>query len=211
MAARGGLATIVIAVVTAAVSLAILATDNLSGMAIAGGFIPLRFDGGVAPADHYFAVPAWLTPLTATLIHGGIAHLALNLVIFVYCGLIAERAIGAGGILVLYLVGAYAAGLGHWAFEPASPMPMIGASGAISAVVGAYALLFGRQRTRAIGPLSAGFVHVAWLAIAWIGIQLLIGVAGIAGGAIAIGAHIGGFLAGLALARPLLLWRYRSA
>ena len=66
MAARGGLATIVIAVVTAAVSLAILATDNLSGMAIAGGFIPLRFDGGTVPADHYFAVPAWLTPLTAT-------------------------------------------------------------------------------------------------------------------------------------------------
>ena len=206
-----GWATIAIAVATAVVSLAILATDHLPSLAISGGFIPLRMDGGVVPPDHYFAVPAWLTPLSATFIHGGIAHLALNLVMLVYCGLIAERAIGVIGIGILYVVGAYAAALGHWAFEPGSAMPMIGASGAISAVVGAYALLFGERRTRAFGPLSAGFVHVAWLAAAWIGIQLLIGVAGMAGGAIAIGAHIGGFLAGLALARPLLLWRYRHA
>ena len=85
-------------------------------------------------------MPAWLTPLTATLIHGGIAHLALNLVMLVYCGLFAERALGAAGVVILYIVGAYAAALGHWAFEPGSSMPMIGASGAISAVVGAYAV-----------------------------------------------------------------------
>ena len=55
-------------------------------------------------------------------------------------------------------------------------------------------------------------MHVVWLAAAWIGIQLMIGVAGLGGATrIAIGAHIGGFLAGLALARPLLLWRYRGA
>ena len=89
---------------------------------------------------------------------------------------------------------------------------MIGASGALSAVVGAYALLFGQSRARAIGQFSAGVVHVVWLAAAWIGIQLMIGVAGLGGfGTIAIGAHIGGFLAGLAMARPLLLWRYRHA
>jgi membrane associated rhomboid family serine protease len=53
---------------------------------------------------------------------------------------------------------------------------------------------------------------VLWLAAAWIGVQLLTGLAGLGGGPlVAIGAHIGGFLAGLALARPLLLWRYRKA
>ena len=64
--------------------------------------------------------------------------------------------------------------------------------------------------------MPAGVVHVVWLAAAWIGIQLLMGLAGFgssvgANGPIAIGAHIGGFLAGLVLARPLLLWRYRAA
>ncbi|RZM08071.1 MAG: rhomboid family intramembrane serine protease, partial [Sphingomonas sp.] len=49
------------------------------------------------------------------------------------------------------------------------------------------------------------------LAAAWIGIQLLMGIAGLGGLTIAIGAHIGGFLAGLVLARPLLAWRYRGA
>lgn len=163
------------------------------------------------PADHAFLVPAWLTPLSATLIHGGLAHLALNLVMFVYCGQLAERTLGATGIVSLYVVGAYAAALGHWAFEPGSAVPMIGASGAISAVVAAYALLYGERRARGIGPIPAGVVHVAWLAAAWVGIQLLVGVAGVGGVTIAVGAHIGGFIAGLALARPLLLWRYRAA
>ena len=53
---------------------------------------------------------------------------------------------------------------------------------------------------------------MVWLAVAWISIQLLIGVAGMGGGPlIAIGAHIGGFIAGLVLTRPLLLWHYRNA
>ena len=89
---------------------------------------------------------------------------------------------------------------------------MIGASGAISAIVGAYALLFGRLRaTKGVAGLSAEFTHVLWLAAGWIGIQLLIGYAGMGMGAIAVAAHIGGFIAGLVFARPLLLWRYRNA
>ena len=86
-----------------------------------------------------------------------------------------------------------------------SPVPMIGASGAISAIVGAYALLFGERRARRIGPVPADVVHIAWLAAAWVGIQLLIGAAGMGDVTVAIGAHIGGFAAGLVLARPLLL------
>ncbi len=119
--------------------------------------------------------------------------------------------LGAGPVVVLYVVGGYAAAAAQWAVDPGSTVPIIGASGAISALVAAYARLFGERRAGAIGPFSADVVHVAWLAAAWVGIQLLMGIAGLGGLAIAIWAHIGGFLAGLVLAHPLLRWRYRHA
>lgn len=190
----------------------ILLTGHLPWGAIELGFIPLRVTATVEAADHAFMIPAWLTPLTATLVHGGIAHIAFNLVMLVYCGQATERVVGPYGIALLYGAGAYFAAFGQWVMGPSLMMPMIGASGAISAIVGAYALLFGQRRARAIGPIPGDIVHIVWLAVAWIGIQLLIGFAGMGlGGTIAIGAHIGGFVVGLALARPLLLWRYRRA
>lgn len=202
-------ATIFLAALTAAASLLILAADQVAPAAIQGGFIPLRLlvDGG----PHDFLVPAFLTPLSATLVHGGLAHLALNLAMFAFCGVQVERVLGSWAILILYVVGAYAAAAGHYAIVAASQVPMIGASGAISAVIAAYAMLFGQRRTQG-GGARAEVLHVVWLAAAWIGIQLLIGFAGLGGlGSIAIGAHIGGFIAGLALTRPLLRWRYRHA
>jgi membrane associated rhomboid family serine protease len=182
---------------------------GLTRGAIEGGFIPARL--GEAMVGQSFLLPVWVTPLSATLIHGGLAHLALNLVMFVFCGRQVERALGAGPLVLLYVVGAYAAALGQWAFGPDAMVPMIGASGAISAIIAAYALLYGERRSRRLGPLSADLVHALWLGATWVGIQLLMGIAGIGGVSIAIGAHIGGFLAGLVLARPLLLWRYRHA
>ena len=204
-------ATVVIAAATVLVSALLILTGMLSQAAIGAGFIPLRVDGAVLPSGLSVAVPLWLTPLTATLIHGGWAHLAFNLLMFVFCGRETERAVGAGGIVVLYIFGAYAAAAMQWVFSPASALPMIGASGAISAVVGAYAVLFGKRRTKRMGPVPAHIIHIVWLAAAWIGIQLLIGFAGMGGVTVAIGAHIGGFVAGLVLARPLLGWRYRRA
>jgi len=164
-----------------------------------------------APHD-IIMLPFWLTPLSATLVHGGFVHLAFNMVMLVYCGRMLERALGWQGIALLYLVGAYAGAAGHWAFGPMSAAPMIGASGAISAILAAYAMLFAERPVAAIGPIPSRVVRVVWLAAGWIAIQLLIGFAsGADGQGIAIGAHIGGFAAGLALARPLLLWRYRNA
>lgn len=177
--------------------------------AMQGGFIPARIVG--VTADHAFLVPALLTPLTATLVHGGFAHLAFNLVMLVFCGAAVERVVGSAGVVILYLIGAFAGAAGQWVFEPGSSVPMIGASGAISAIVGAYALLFGERRAQRWGPVPGDVLHVLWLAAAWIGIQFLVGLAGMGGVTVAIGAHIGGFVAGLILARPLLLWRYRGA
>src|SRR5439155_3650870 len=104
------------------------------------GFIPARFSGLVNVA---LAVPTFLTPLTATLVHSGLVHLGFNLLIFLWCGAQVERVLGKSGLIMLYLVGAYASALLQWAVSPTSAVPMIGASGAISAVIGAFALSFG--------------------------------------------------------------------
>lgn len=209
-------ATVVVVAATVAVSLALIVSGMLPVVSLGGGMIAARFAGAALPADLAMQVPVWLTPLSSTLIHAGLAHLALNLVMLAYCGARIERTLGSGALVAMYVVGAYAAALGQWLLAPHSIVPVIGASGAISAVVGAYALLFGQRRASSIGPISGEVVHIVWLAAAWVGIQALIGVAGMsvpgAGGAsIAVGAHVGGFVAGLALARPLLRWHYRDA
>jgi membrane associated rhomboid family serine protease len=186
--------------------------------ALAGGFIPARISGVALPADMAAAIdrigalPAWLTPLSATLVHGGAIHILFNMLMLGFCGRFVEVALGGRGLVVLYLLGAYAAAAGQYLWSPDSPIAMIGASGAASAVLGAYALLYGQRRTTFANRTLNMLANVLWLAVAWIGVQLLIGVAShSAGPAIAIFAHIGGFLAGLALARPLLLWKYRGA
>lgn len=204
-------ATHIIAALTVAVSAGLIVFADLDSAAVAAGFVPARLSFPDVPWMAGLSVPALLTPLTATLIHGGWVHLLFNMVMLVYCGREAERPLGSGGIVLLYLVGAYAAAAGQWAQAPAGTTPMIGASGAISAIVAAYALLYGRNRARAIGPIPAWVIHSLWLAAAWIGINLLIDYAMPGGTTVAIGAHIGGFLAGLVLARPILLWRYRHA
>lgn len=175
--------------------------------AVEGGFIPARMAGGAG-----FAVPFWLTPLTATLVHGGALHIALNMVMLIYCGRDVEVVLGWKPFALLYILGAYAAAAGQLLADPASEVPMVGASGAISAVLAVYALLFSRNEVPRLGPVPAHWVRAIWLAAAWTGVQWLIGLAGAGSGyAIATAAHVGGFLAGLLLARPLLSWRYRAA
>ncbi|GGB34479.1 rhomboid family intramembrane serine protease [Sphingomonas metalli] len=201
---------VAIAGATAIVSILLILTGLVPWAAATGGFIPVRLLAAVGESDPV-AVPNALTPLTATLIHGGFAHLALNLVVLCFCGPRLERALGGGSTALVYVLGAYAAAAAQYGTDPASSVPMIGASGAIAAVIGAYAILFAERRPRGWGPVSSHVLHVLWLAAAWIGIQLLTGLAGLGGLNIAIGAHIGGFVVGLILARPLLRWRYRRA
>lgn len=183
-------------------------------LAALAGFIPARFSLDLVIPD---AVPAVFTPLTATLVHAGIVHLTFNLLMIGFCGRYVEASLGAAGFLTLYLVGACAAAGAQYLVAPQSVSPMIGASGAGSAVLAAYALLYGQNRVKGWGPGSARILNILWLAGAWIGLQALLGFStgglpGVpAGGAIATAAHVGGFLAGLLLARPLLKLRYRSA
>ncbi|WP_257538348.1 rhomboid family intramembrane serine protease [Sphingobium sp. CFD-1] len=202
-----------IAAITFAAFLLLYLTGQVDNAAIMGGFIPARI-GDSHLLDGIWAVPAWLTPLSCTLIHAGWLHIGFNLLMLVFCGRQVEHVLDRWGTLILYVAGAYGATLVQWAVDPGTTNPMVGASGAISAVVATYSLLYSQQNVRRIGPFSANMVRVLWLAAGWIAIQLMIGIATAGGmgdlGQIAVAAHIGGFLVGLALTRPLLRWRFRK-
>lgn len=200
--------TVTLAVVTVASFVLLTAMGKLQVAAAVGGFIPARMSG----LQVIGALPVWLTPLSAALVHGGAIHIGFNLLMLLFCGKEVEVALGRAGVVALYVVGAYAAAAAQYAAGPHSAVPMVGASGAISALVGAYAMLYGQRRPSKFSPEVARWIHIAWLAAAWVIVQLLLGLASRTEGmAIASAAHIGGFLAGLVLARPLLRWRYRKA
>jgi len=200
--------TTTIAVVTIASFVLLNAIGKADVAAAVGGFIPARLSGLTVIG----ALPIWLTPLSATLLHGGAIHIGFNLLMLFYCGREDEVAIGPAGVISLYVLGAYAAAAAQYVAGPHSPVPMIGASGAISALVGAYAMLYGQRRPSKYPPNVARWLHIAWLAVAWIAVQLMLGlVSSTKAMPIATAAHIGGFIAGLVLARPMLAWRYRKA
>jgi membrane associated rhomboid family serine protease len=174
------------------------------------GFIPARLSGMEVP---WTAVPVFLTPLTATLVHAiSPLHVGFNVLILLWCGTAVERVLGKTGLITLYLVGAYASALAQWATAPGSMVPMIGASGAISAVIGAFALSFGRAKRITNNFNVNRWINALWLMVAWVVLQVMMGwLAGGQGFLLATPAHVGGFAAGLLLQRPLLLWRYRKA
>ena len=202
-------ATVAITALTAMAWL-LAGLSGMSDQATVGlGFIPARFSGLIAVP---YAVPAFLTPLTSTLVHAGLVHLGFNLVVFIWCGTQVERVLGRTGLITLYLVGAYSSALLQWVSSPASITPMVGASGAISAVIGAFALSFGRPKPFTSNLRINRWINVVWLMIAWVVLQVMMGwLAGGQGYLLATPAHIGGFAAGLLLQRPLLLFHYRKA
>lgn len=202
-------ATFAITVLTALAWVVAAALGKSYEAALALGFVPARLSGVFLPGE---ALPVWLTPLSATFVHSGLIHLGFNLLIFVWCGTLVEQILGKAGLVILYVIGAYAAALAQWAVEPHAGIPMVGASGAISAVMGAYALSYGRARMFTRSPAANRWINAVWLLVAWTLLQAMMGyLAGGQGYLLATPAHIGGFAAGLALQRPLLLWKYRKA
>ena len=187
-------------------------TGTVDLAALVAGVVPARLSGIAEVPPGWFAVPPMLTPFSAAFVHAGGLHLGFNLVMLIIAGSMVERSFGSAAVLIAYAVGALAAGLAQWGVSPASITPMVGASGAISALLAMQALMYPPGRARAIGPLSARTVQAIWLAAAWTALNVAIGLA-TAGSSmpIAAPAHIGGFLAGLLLFRPLLWWRWRDA
>jgi membrane associated rhomboid family serine protease len=206
--------TVAIAVVTGLAWLLALLTGFDTAYFM--GFIPARFGGLVSTTP---AVPAFLTPLTTTLVHSGPVHIGFNLLVLLWCGMQVERVLGKTGLIVLYVVGAYASAIAQFGYTATLPLtnpawitPMVGASGAISALIGAYALIFGRAKRISKSATLNRWINALWLLVAWIVLQYMTQwLAGQQGFLLATPAHIGGFAAGLLLQRPLLLWRYRKA
>ena len=202
-------ATVWIAILTAACWVIAAVLGKSEAAAYALGFIPARLSG----AEVLFpAVPAFLTPLTSTLVHAGVLHIAFNLLILVWCGSQVERVLGSKALVFLYVVSAYTAAMLQWAVMPHGDVPVVGASGAISGILGAFALSFGQQKQIVKSRSLNRMINAAWLLAAWIVLQIMTGMlGGFQGVLVATPSHIGGFISGLLLQRPLLMWRYRKA
>ena len=201
--------TVLIAALTTAVSAVVLLFMNVGVVATYWGFTPVavgvNLSGGIA-------IPWWLTPFSSALVHGGWTHLIINMLMLLFAGTMVERVIGGSGVLFAYVIGAIVACLAQFLAEPLSVVPMIGASGAISALFGLYALFFGKPKQVTRNMRLNRWIHALWVLAAWVVLQWMMGVlAGMQGVMLATPAHIGGFIAGILLQRPLLLWRYRKA
>ncbi len=181
------------------------------------------FTPDVRRASLAFACPdggrVLLTPFTAMFLHGGWLHIAGNMIFLWVFGDNVEDAMGHVRYAAFYLIGGLAATAAHVAVSQNDLVPAIGASGAISAVLGAYLVLYPRATVAAILPIFIFlWVPVNVPAIVLIGIwfllQLFNGVAALAatdvvgaGGGVAWFAHIGGFVAGLVLVKVFVLGR----
>ncbi len=153
-------------------------------------------------------LPAPLTLLSSLFLHAGWVHLVLNLSFLLWIGRHVEVVVGRLRFVALYLASGIAGGLLQVAVAPGSTEQIIGASGAISGVFGAYAVLFARSRAgprRVLGVTVAGEVVTAlWYLATWVGLQMLTAVTFNTGqGGIAVWTHIGGFAVGLVAAQPM--------
>jgi membrane associated rhomboid family serine protease len=197
----------------AAVSAVTLWPAAFNILVLAGGLFPARFvDGDAQFSGATYLLPVWLTPISSAFLHGGLMHLGFNMMLLLLVGGAVEQILGWKGLLALYVVGIFASAAAEVLVAPHSLAPVIGASGAVSSVLAAYLLLFPNAPPKDWGKMPAKYARPLQLLLMWVLINLAMGFAGPAMGmSIAIYAHIGGFLAGLLLTRPLLLWKYRGA
>jgi rhomboid family protein len=193
--------TIAIILINVAVFLATGAFSSdvkLASLATGFGVVPADLTGMVPP-HHFEAIPPPLTLVTYMFLHAGWWHLISNMMfLWVFADNI-EDAFGYVAFALFYLLCGIAGGLTHVLMAPASPDPLIGASGAVSGVIAAYALLYPRARVwillflRLPLPLNALLVIGGWFILQIV--TLFWGEAGDVG----LWAHIGGFVAGLAI------------
>jgi membrane associated rhomboid family serine protease len=183
-----------------------LGPSSGSAFIAAFGAVPAQFTGAAAHAAPVLSPP--LTLFSSMFLHGGLLHLLGNMVFLWIFGNNVEDSTGHLRFLVFYLLCGLAGALAHIAANPASTVPMVGASGAISGVLGAYFLLypFARIETLVFLGFFAQTVRIpAFFFLGfWFLMQSLSGAAsvGTRGGGVAFFAHVGGFVAGMALLVP---------
>jgi rhomboid family protein len=179
--------------------------EEISGL-VAQESIRGYFDSGD------LGIPILLTPFTSMFMHGGFMHVAGNMLFLWIYGNNIEDYFGHVRFLLFYLVGGLAASGLYILFSASSPIPLIGASGAISAVLGAYFILYPRARVMIVYWFF--FIGTTWLPAKWVlGFYFVVqvfysvGSIGSQGGGVAYLAHIGGFLFGWALLKLLVAKR----
>jgi len=167
------------------------------------GFTPHALTGGQVPSLA-LGVPAYATILTSMFLHGGLLHLAGNMLYLWIFGNNIEEAMGHVRFTLFYFASGIAAALAMLFIDPSSDLPMVGASGAISGVLGAYMLLYPRARVHVIIPLGIIFyplwIRAVWVVGIWFAMQLVSAAfTDPAQPGTAFWAHVGGFGAGLVM------------
>lgn len=199
--------------------------DGMQRIAYALGFVPaVLFGREQLPPDLTWVPPA-ATVITSMFLHGGFLHLAGNMLFLWVFGNNIEDSMGHARFIAFYLLCGIAAALLQALLDPSSVLPMVGASGAISGVLGAYMLLYPRARVLLGLPIGFFIVQLGrfpavWVLALWFVMQVVMGAfsatavttAGEAKGGVAWGAHVGGFIAGMLLIpffkyRDVPLWR----
>ena len=151
-----------------------------------------------------------LTPITSMFLHGSWGHILGNVMFFWVFGNNIEDSMGPFRFLVFYLVCGLIAAGAHVLMQPASPIPTVGASGAISGILGAYLVLYPKVRVNMLFIFIIFFkvfAIPAWLVLLWwFGVQVITGLPTLSpmpevNGGVAVWAHIGGFVAGVALVK----------
>jgi membrane associated rhomboid family serine protease len=190
-----------------------LEPNALMGSVCRFGAIPSDVTGQTAPLPAGLPDPCpgpgagWVGVVTSMFLHGGWFHLIGNLWFLWIFGNNIEDSMGRFRFLAFYLLTGLAAAGAHILTAPGSQIPMVGASGAISGIMGAYLVLYPRIRVHTLFIIIILIKVIrlpAWLLLGyWFLIQVLAGTAapGAAGG-VAFWAHVGGFLAGVLLVKP---------
>ena len=175
------------------------------------GVIPVANDAGrvLGEIRHFETpLPVYFNFLSSMFMHGDIMHIFGNMLFLFIFGDNLENLLGHIRFAAFYLVCGLAAALAQVVMDPGSAIPMLGASGAISGVLGGYLVLFPQRRVRAL--IFNFLTEVpAFVALGlWIGVQLLQGYLSPAGqGGVAYAAHIGGFIAGVVLIKVFAIGR----
>ena len=167
------------------------------------GAIPAVIFGHESLPHRIMAIPASFSLITSMFLHGGFMHLIGNMWYLWIFGNNIEDAMGHGRFILFYVISGVVAAMTHAFTDPGSVIPMIGASGAISGVLGAYLLLYPRARVLTLVPIWI-FIRLIYLPAVfllgfWFLIQIYSGSISSAGGGVAWFAHIGGFIAGMVL------------
>ena len=185
-----------------------LAPRELESLAYGFGIVPATLLGDRVLAPELYQVPAVLTLFTSLFLHGDLMHLIGNMAYLFVFGDNIEDSMGHLRFAAFYLICGIAAGLVHILSAPGSEIPTVGASGAISGILGAYLLLHPRAKVLIPIIIIPVYLPAAWLLIFWFGFQAFEAWnVGAEESGVAWWAHIGGFVAGAILVIP---FRYKT-